>query len=92
MYHKEEDRDEIVIGCDPNAEKEKQDLIRFIEEQKLGEVTDFGSEDPIYANVAIRVGEAVAAKNLTVEFCCAEQESAYLSQQISKGSLCSASY
>ena len=52
----------IVIGCDPNAEKEKQDLIRFIEEQKLGEVTDFGSEDPIYANVAIRVGEAVAAK------------------------------
>ena len=27
-----------------------------------GEVTDFGSEDPIYANVAIDVAEAVAAK------------------------------
>lgn len=26
------------------------------------EVTDFGSDDPIYANVAIEVGEAVAAK------------------------------
>ena len=52
----------IVIGCDPNAEKEKQDLIKFIEANKLGEVTDFGSDDPIYANVAIKIGEAVAEK------------------------------
>ncbi len=52
----------IAIGCDPNAEKEKQDLIKFIESKNLGEVTDFGSEDPIYANVAIKVGEAVANK------------------------------
>ena len=51
----------IAIGCDPNAEKEKQDLIKFIESKDLGECTDFGSEDPIYANVAIKVGEAVAA-------------------------------
>ncbi len=52
----------IAIGCDPNAEKEKQELIRFIEERKLGEVTDFGSDDPIYASVAIKVGEVVAKK------------------------------
>ena len=52
----------IAIGCDPNAEKEKQDLIKFIESKNLGEVTDFGSEDPIYANIAIKVGEAVANK------------------------------
>ena len=51
----------IAIGCDPNAEKEKQDLIRFIEEQKLGEIKDFGSEDPIYANTAVAVAEAVAS-------------------------------
>lgn len=51
----------IAIGCDPNAEAFKQELIPFI--QGLGhEVTDFGSEDTIYANTAIRVGEAVAAK------------------------------
>ena len=50
----------VAIGCDPNAEAFKQTLIPFI--QSLGHiVTDFGSEDIIYANVAIRVGRAVAA-------------------------------
>ena len=50
----------IVIGCDPNAQDFKEQLIPFIE--GLGhEVTDFGSEDTIYANTAIRCGEAVAA-------------------------------
>ncbi|MDO5136533.1 MAG: RpiB/LacA/LacB family sugar-phosphate isomerase [Eubacteriales bacterium] len=50
----------IAVGCDPNAEQFKIQLIQFIE--SLGhEVTDFGSTDPIYANVAIQVGEAVAA-------------------------------
>lgn len=51
----------IAVGCDPNAEEFKQQLISFIE--SLGhEVTDFGSTDPIYANVAIEVAENVAAK------------------------------
>ena len=51
----------IAVGCDSNAEEFKQQLIPFIE--KLGhEVTDFGSDDPIYANVAIEVAENVAAK------------------------------
>ena len=50
----------IAIGCDPNAEHEKEDLIKFMKGKKYGEITDFGSEDPIYANVAIRVAEAVA--------------------------------
>lgn len=51
----------IAIGCDPNAEEYKRQLIYFLE--KLGhEVVDFGSEDPIYANVAIEVSERVAAK------------------------------
>ncbi len=52
----------IAIGCDPNAQKEKLELIQFIESRGLGEVTDFGSQDPIYANVAIAVGESVASK------------------------------
>ncbi len=52
----------IAIGCDPNAQKEKEALIKFITDKGYGEVTDFGSEDPIYANVAIDVAEAVAAK------------------------------
>lgn len=50
----------IAVGCDPNAADYKKMLIPVIE--SLGhEVTDFGSDDPIYANVAIKVGEAVAA-------------------------------
>lgn len=51
----------IAIGCDPNAEEAKQLIIKYIESKGYGEVTDFGSEDPIYANVAFKVGEAVAS-------------------------------
>lgn len=51
----------IAIGCDPNAEAFKKELMPFIE--SLGhEVKDFGSDDTIYANTAISVGEAVASK------------------------------
>ena len=50
----------LIFGCDPNAAALKQDLMALAE--KLGhEVTDYGSDDPIYANTAIRVAEAVAA-------------------------------
>ncbi len=51
----------IAIGCDPNAQEAKEQLIKFIESKKLGEVTDFGSEDPIYTNTAVAVAEAVVA-------------------------------
>ena len=51
----------IAIGCDPNAQQAKEDIIAYINKKNYGEVTDFGSEDPIYANVAIAVAEAVAA-------------------------------
>lgn len=51
----------VAIGCDPNAMDFKKQLIPFIE--GLGhEVVDFGSDDPIYANTAVRLGKAVAAK------------------------------
>ena len=50
----------LIFGCDPNATALKQDLMALAE--KLGhEVADYGSDDPIYANTAIRVAEAVAA-------------------------------
>lgn len=52
----------IAIGCDPNAQEAKEQLIQFIESKGYGEITDFGSEDPIYANTAIAVAEAVASK------------------------------
>ena len=51
----------IAIGCDPNAQQAKEELMKFIETKGYGELTDFGSEDPIYANTAIKVAEAVAA-------------------------------
>jgi ribose 5-phosphate isomerase B len=50
----------IAIGCDPNAAGAKKELISFLE-KKGYPVTDFGSDDPIYANVAAEVATAVAA-------------------------------
>ena len=48
----------VAIGCDPNASALKMDIIEEL--KSLGhEVVDFGSEDAIYANVAIEVAEAV---------------------------------
>ena len=52
----------IAIGSDPNAVEEKYRLIEFIKKSDLGEVTDFESDDAIYANVAIEVAEQVANK------------------------------
>ncbi len=50
----------IVFGCDPNAEAFKKELMEYV--QSLGhETTDFGSDDPIYANVVFRCARAVAA-------------------------------
>lgn len=49
----------IAIGCDPNAEAEKRHLIEVLREKGY-EITDFGSEDPIYAHVARDVAKAVA--------------------------------
>lgn len=50
----------LAFGCDPNAAELKQALIAKAKD--LGhEVEDFGSDDPIYANVAVTVAEAVAA-------------------------------
>lgn len=49
----------IAIGCDPNASELKKALIPYVEE--LGhQVTDFGSDDPVYANTAITLAKAVA--------------------------------
>lgn len=50
----------IAFGCDPNATNFKNELMDFTKE--LGyEVVDYGSDDPIYANVAIELAEDVAA-------------------------------
>ncbi|MBW2057187.1 MAG: RpiB/LacA/LacB family sugar-phosphate isomerase [Deltaproteobacteria bacterium] len=50
----------IAIGCDPNAAELKEVIKKHLND--LGyEWEDYGSEDPIYANVAIRVAEAVAS-------------------------------
>lgn len=50
----------IAIGCDPNAAAMKAVVVKAL--QEMGHtVQDYGSDDVIYANVAIRVAEAVAA-------------------------------
>lgn len=49
----------IAIGCDPNATDFKAALIPYIE--SLGhQCVDYGSDDPVYANVAFAVGQDVA--------------------------------
>ena len=50
----------IAIGCDPNASAMKDTLIAHLKDHGH-EVVDFGSDDPIYANVAIAVAERIAA-------------------------------
>ena len=51
----------IAIGCDQNASELKEQLNAFIME--LGHVcVDFGGDEPIYANTAIRLAQAVAAE------------------------------
>ena len=51
----------VGIGCDPNASDMKHEIIDEL--TSLGhEVVDYGSDDPIYANVAIQVAEKVVAK------------------------------
>ncbi len=50
----------IAVGCDPNAAGLKEVIKKTVEE--LGySCDDLGSDDPIYANVAIEVAEAVAS-------------------------------
>lgn len=50
----------IAIGCDPNATGMKTAIIEHLKAQGI-ECEDYGSDDPIYANTAIRVAEAVAS-------------------------------
>jgi ribose 5-phosphate isomerase B len=50
----------IAVGCDPNAAELKNVLIDDLKAAGV-DVTDYGSEDVVYANVAIEVAEAVAA-------------------------------
>jgi ribose 5-phosphate isomerase B len=49
----------IAIGCDPNAVELKKILRDFITEKGY-EVVDYGSDDPIYANVAFKLAGDVA--------------------------------
>ena len=50
----------IAIGCDPNAKDLKKYMWDVLKDNGY-EVADYGSEDPIYANTALKVAEAVAS-------------------------------
>ena len=50
----------VAIGCDPNAKQDKE-LLSDVLRGKGYTVTDFGSDDPLYANVAHEVACAVAS-------------------------------
>lgn len=72
----------IAIGCDPNAQEAKEQLITFMESKGYGEITDFGSEDQSTPIPLSQLQRQLPLRNMTVEFCCAEQASAYLSRPI----------
>ena len=50
----------VAIGCDPNASELKEAIKKHLADLEY-EWEDYGSDDPIYANVAIQVAEAVAS-------------------------------
>ena len=51
----------VAIGSDPNGSELKEAIKKHLTD--LGyEWKDYGSDDPIYANVAIQVAEAVASR------------------------------
>lgn len=50
----------IAIGCDPNATGLTEIIKRHLNALAY-EWEDYGSDDPIYANVAIKVAEAVSS-------------------------------
>lgn len=51
----------VAIGCDPNAAEVKKAVIELLT-KKGYDVRDFGSESPLYADVAVEVARAVTAK------------------------------
>ena len=71
----------VVFGCDTNAQEFKEHLMEFVKGLDH-EVTDYGSDDPIYANTAIKLAKAVVERNLTEEFLYAVQVLVYQLQQI----------
>ena len=49
----------VAIGCDPNAKGLKEIIMTHL--SGLGiEFEDYGSDDPVYANVAFKIAEAVS--------------------------------
>ena len=50
----------VALGCDPNARELKEVIKQHLTDLDH-EWEDYGSDDPIYANVAIKVAEGVAA-------------------------------
>ncbi len=50
----------VAVGCDPNATELKETIKELLKAEGHS-FEDFGSEDPIYPNVAFKVGEAVAS-------------------------------
>lgn len=49
----------VAIGCDPNG-KALINVIKILLTDLTIDIDDYGSDDPIYANTAIEVAEAVA--------------------------------
>jgi ribose 5-phosphate isomerase B len=48
----------VALGCDPNAVEVKREIKGLLEAEGY-EVTDFGSDDPIYANTAFTVASCI---------------------------------
>ena len=62
----------IAIGCDPNAQQAKEELIKFMEDKGYGEIKDFRKEAKIACMGAFTIGnklrEELTDAFLTNEF------------------------
>lgn len=65
----------VAVGCDPNAAELKETIKELLKAEGHS-FEDFGSDDPIYPNVAFKVGEAVASENSIGAFWSAARASA----------------
>ena len=60
IVKRREEMKKVAIGCDPNASELKEIIKQHLED--LGYAwEDYGSDDPIYANVAFDLAQAVAS-------------------------------
>ena len=62
----------IVIGCDPNAQSVKEEIIAYINKKGYGIIDDFGSDDVILLMLLFRLRKQSQVVSMTQGYLFAE--------------------